>query len=129
MSVLHTSALITWLRQEAGASAVDTALQHSAHISAVNVAEVVSLLGGRGGAPEAVVRDLLIEGLSIESFTKEDAVAVAQVHALVPDLSFGDCACLALARRLGHPILIADNAWLTLPPLGVTLEWTRPPEA
>jgi ribonuclease VapC len=46
----------------------------------------------------------------------EDAVRIAE---LMPrqrelDLSLGDRACLALALRLGLPVLTADRSWLKL---------------
>ncbi len=40
-------------------------------------------------------------------------------------LSLGDRACLALARRLGLPVLSADRTWLKVD-VGVAVEFIRP---
>ena len=50
--------------------------------------------------------------------------AVLDASALLA-LSFGDRACLALARRLGLPALTAERAWAELD-LGIPVEVFRP---
>jgi PIN domain nuclease of toxin-antitoxin system len=52
---------------------------------------------------------------------------VARLRALTRayGLSFGDRACLALARRLGLPALTAERAWAELD-LGIPVEVLRP---
>jgi ribonuclease VapC len=61
-------------------------------------------------------RGLLDGAVAVEPFTSADAVEVARLRPLTRDhgCSFGDRACLALARRLGTPVLPADSAWSQL---------------
>ncbi|BDP44076.1 hypothetical protein DAETH_40450 (plasmid) [Deinococcus aetherius] len=116
MIVLDASAVIAWLRQEPGAAQVDAALRGEAWISAVNFAEVLSKVGERGGDVRAAARDLRIEGLLVEPHGEEDALITAELRVSTrpQGLSLGDRACLALARRLGAPVLTADRAWTAL---------------
>jgi ribonuclease VapC len=117
-AVLDASALLAFLRGEPGAERVAEALGEGACLSAVNLAEVLSKLADWGEDPaEAQARmeraGLLGAAVEIFLFSEEDALEVARLRALtrVHGLSFGDRACLALARRLGLPALTADRTW------------------
>jgi ribonuclease VapC len=70
---------------------------------------------------------LLGAAVEVLPFTREDALEVARLRALTRayGLSFGDRACLALARRLGLPALTAERAWAELD-LGIPVEVLRP---
>ncbi len=116
MIVLDASAILAWLRQEPGAEEVERALEGEAYISAVNLAEVLSKVGERGEDVHAAARDLRIQGLQVEGFGEDDALAVAalRVPTRAQGLSLGDRACLALAQRQGVAALTADRAWTTL---------------
>jgi ribonuclease VapC len=131
-AVLDASALLALLKGEPGAERVAEALEHGAYLSAVNLAEVLSKLADWGEDPaEAQARmaqvGLLGAAVAVLPFTGEDALEVARLRALTRayGLSFGDRACLALARRLGLPALTAERAWAELD-LGIPVEVLRP---
>jgi len=120
------------LKGEPGAERVAEALERGAYLSAVNLAEVLSKLADWGEDPaEAQARmaqvGLLGAAVEVLPFTGEDALEVARLRALTRayGLSFGDRACLALARRLGLPALTAERAWAELD-LGIPVEVLRP---
>jgi len=130
--VLDASALLALLKGEPGAERVAEALEQGAYLSAVNLAEVLSKLADWGEDPaEAQARmaqvGLLGAAVEVLPFTGEDALEVARLRALTRayGLSFGDRACLALARRLGLPALTAERAWAELD-LGIPVEVLRP---
>jgi ribonuclease VapC len=131
-AVLDASALLALLKGEPGAERVAEALERGAYLSAVNLAEVLSKLADWGEDPaEAQARmaqvGLLGAAVEVLPFTGEDALEVARLRALTRayGLSFGDRACLALARRLGLPALTAERAWAELS-LGIPVEVLRP---
>jgi len=131
-AVLDASALLALLKGEPGAERVAEALERGAYLSAVNLAEVLSKLADWGEDPaEAQARmaqvGLLGAAVEVVPFTGEDALEVARLRALTRayGLSFGDRACLALARRLGLPALTAERAWAELD-LGIPVEVLRP---
>ena len=131
-AVLDASALLALLKGEPGAERVAEALEQGAYLSAVNLAEVLSKLADWGEDPaEAQARmaqvGLLGAAVEVLPFTGEDALEVARLRAMTRayGLSFGDRACLALARRLGLPALTAERAWAELD-LGIPVEVLRP---
>ena len=131
-AVLDASALLALLKGEPGAERVAEALEQGAYLSAVNLTEVLSKLADWGEDPaEAQARmaqvGLLGAAVEVLPFTGEDALEVARLRALTRayGLSFGDRACLALARRLGLPALTAERAWAELD-LGILVEVLRP---
>jgi ribonuclease VapC len=116
--VLDASALLAYLREEPGADVVVEAIAGGVVISTVNLAEVFSRSADRGADPAKLAAKLTQSGLldgaiTVEPFTATDAIDVARLRPLTRDagLSLGDRACLALARRLGAPVLTADTAW------------------
>ncbi len=118
--VLDASALLAYLRDEAGASEVADVIAGGATISTVNLAEVFSSTADRGLDPEQLAdqlteRGLLDGAIAVEPFTTADAIDVGRLRPLTRDagLSLGDRACLALARRLGVAALTADTTWAT----------------
>lgn len=120
-SVLDASALLAYLRDEAGADHVADAIADGTAICTVNLAEVLSRVADGGGDPRRVARQLAERGLldgavAVEPLTSEDAVEIARLRPLTRDrgLSLGDRACLALARRLDVPAVTADTAWSRL---------------
>lgn len=117
-AVLDASAVLAYLNREAGAEVVADLLAVGASVSAVNFAEVLSTGADRGVAAERLIARLtevgVLDGaISLEPFTAEDASAVASLRPTTrrAGLSLGDRACLALARRLDAPAVIADAAW------------------
>ena len=110
--VLDASAVIALLRCEKGAQVVASAIP-GAIMSTVNISEVASWLAD-GGAQEKDVR-LTLVNLNIE-FNAFDGDAAFAAGGLRPatrkkGLSFGDRACLALAKNLALPVLTADRSW------------------
>jgi ribonuclease VapC len=119
--VLDASALLAYLRDEAGADEVADAVATGAVISTVNLGEVLSRVADRGADPGRVARQMTDRGLldgaiAVEPFTTADAIEVARLRPLTRDhgLSLGDRACLALASRLNASVLTADTAWSRL---------------
>jgi len=81
---------------------------------------VLSKLAGIGQRPRELAERLRAEGvlealLTVEPLTADDAVGIAELrHDGHRSLSLGDRACLALAVRLGLPVVTADRAWAEL---------------
>ena len=121
LSVVDASALLTYLRDEAGAAAVAEVLVVGAAISAANWAEVLSRAADEGEDPEQLTERLEVAGIIGERVvvypvTEMDARVIARLRPLTraTGLSLGDRACLALGIRLGVPVLTADRIWAGL---------------
>jgi ribonuclease VapC len=118
--VLDASALLAYLHGEPGADEVSDALANTAVIGAANLAEALSKLADLGHRPSEFAERLRARGvldvlLLVEPVSSEDGVAIAELrHAGHRALSLGDRACLALAARLGLPVVTADRAWADL---------------
>jgi ribonuclease VapC len=111
ISVLDASAVLAYLHSEDGFHTVRQALD-GAVMSAVNLAEVRSVVTERGADADRAAARLLGMGVRVEPFDASDA---AVVGALRPStkrlgLSLADRACLALGLRLGRPVLATDAA-------------------
>jgi ribonuclease VapC len=113
-AVLDASAVLALLQQERGDEVV-TPLVGRAAWSAVNLCEVAGKLTDRG-MPSPDVREALEAlGLTVHDFDGEMALAAAELRRAVPrNLSIGDRACLALARRLKLPAVTAEKEWTRL---------------
>lgn len=120
--VLDSSAVIAALNKGVGADNVLSRLSE-ATISAVNFAEVVSMLGQAGGDIANILSDLQELLPDIRPFDANHALAAGLLHSPTRNLglSFGARACLGLAISLGVPVLTADPAWAKLN-LGVEIE-------
>ncbi len=114
-AVLDASAVLAVLQGEAGADHV-VELGSGATVSAVNLSEVVAKLAEQR-LPEATIREALDElDLAVEPFDRDTAVAAGLLRPRTRDagLSLADRACLALAERLGLPVVTADRRWAEL---------------
>lgn len=110
--VLDASALIALVRRERGWETVE-ALLPEAVISAVNLAETAQCLR-RHQMPLDILRPLLSQLVpAVVPFDEELAYVAATVHERTRDrgLSFGDCACLALALSRGAAAVTAERVW------------------
>jgi len=126
-TVLDASALLAMLRGERGGETVSAVLDNSA-ITTVNLAEVIGFYARRG-AGDAEIRRLLVSlPTQRHQFDEEAAYAVGLLPPATASagLSFGDRACLALARRLGAKAMTADRAWSRIAgAVGVEVELIR----
>ena len=125
MVALDASALIAFRFREPGHERVLPHLE-AACISSVNIVEVLSRLHREGVDIDDSYR--VIARLDIEAVALE-AEAVRDVARLIAEtrsagLSFGDCACLALAKARGIPAVTADRVWAKLD-VGVEIELIR----
>jgi PIN domain nuclease of toxin-antitoxin system len=118
--------LLAYAYAEPGTDRARAALDEGAAIGAVNLAEVVTSLSDHGWT-EAAIRDFLDRtSVPIIAFDRDTAFDAGLLRAATRHLglSLGDRACLALARRLGAPVLSADRAWRDLD-VGVEIEVVR----
>jgi ribonuclease VapC len=125
-AVLDASALLALLNREPESGQVAHVVAGGAAISAVNLSEVVAKLC-EGGMPERLIREVLdLLGLEVIAFDGEQAYQSGLLRALTwrAGLSFGDRACLALARILDLPALTTDRAWQDVD-VGVTVQVLR----
>lgn len=85
-------------------------------ISAVNMSEVVAKFADRGAPTEAIADWIADFSLDVRPFTAELAFQAGNLRPATraQGLSFGDRACLALAKQLGRPAITADRAWADL---------------
>lgn len=125
--VLDASALLAFLKDEPGGSAVRQVLPTSV-MSAINLAEVATTFV-HGGMPadevELALRELPIRIVPLD---EDQAYQASALRLLTADkgLSLGDRCCLALACSLALPALTCDRAWGGLPPdIGVEVQLVR----
>jgi ribonuclease VapC len=110
--VLDASALLAMLHGEPGGSVVTAALDNSA-MATVNLAEVVGFYARRGVSDSEIGELLGSLPTQLHPFDERDAHAVGLLLPVTMSagLSFGDRACLALARQLGAKAMTADRSW------------------
>lgn len=120
-AVLDASALLAYLGDEPGAEAVADAIAGGASISTVSLSELLGEIAARGGDPARVARQMTERGLlggavAVEPFTSADVIEAARLRPLTHEhgLPLAARACLALGRRLGAPVLTADERWSRL---------------
>lgn len=115
-ATLDASALLAVLRQEPGADLVAGLLRGGAcAVSTVNLSEVVSKLLERGVDLVTIRGHLDGLGFVVHQFDELDAFDAASLRPLTrhAGLSLGDRACVALAARLGTPVVTTDRSWTT----------------
>jgi ribonuclease VapC len=113
--VLDASAVLAVAHKEPGADVVLKA-RSQAIISAVNHAEVVSKLAQKN-IPFEEVQVFINEVFPrVIPFDVEQANAAGVLHAASRknELSYADCACIALAAVRGMPLLTGDRKWLNV---------------
>ena len=82
-------------------------------MSAVNLSEVIAKLQAEGTLEPAIRQALQNLSLIVAPFNEAQAYEAGLLRAStrVLGLSFGDRACLALARSMDLPAYTADQAW------------------
>jgi PIN domain nuclease of toxin-antitoxin system len=123
--VIDASALLQALQIERGADVVADYLGR-AHISAANLCEVVSRLMDKGQTLYSAQRIVGSLALKVEPVDEAQSYAAAALRTSTrkAGLSLGDRICVALASRMGVPVVTADKAWAQLD-LGVEVIVTR----
>lgn len=128
MSILDSSAIIAFLRNEAGHERIKDALIAGAAVSAANLAEVATVLV-RDNASEEEARSILEDlPVSVLDVTNDIAIEAGLMFARTRrfGLSLGDRICLATSLREARAVLTADRVWSQVGPLvGVTVEVIR----
>lgn len=111
--VVDSSALLAALFDEPGASEAGEALSVG-FISAVNMAEAVTVMRRRGIPESNALLALEKLGARAIPFDREQAIAAGLLDSKTSPagLSLGDRACLALAGQLRCRAITADRAWL-----------------
>lgn len=114
-SVLDSSAVLAWLRDEPGADVVQPLLS-AAVMSAANWSEIWQKLRQHGVDADRTTNRLRTLGVRVEPLTEADAVTAANLWARTraAGLSLADRCCLALGARLDLPTVTADKAWAGL---------------
>jgi ribonuclease VapC len=124
--VLDASAILAMLNDEPGSEKITPELLTYATTSAVNLAEVQTILVREGGDPDeswALAMDPIPD---VEPFTPEHArIAGTLIQKTISlGLSLGDRACLALAIALDSPVYTTDRLWKKLK-LGIPIHVLR----
>ena len=113
--VADASAILAALKNEPFSN-VDPRLLVGATVSAVNVCEVLSKLHDDGLNEEQAQAAVAVMDLRVVPFDGLQARTAARLRSITrhAGLSLGDRACLALADRLGYPVVTADRVWASL---------------
>jgi len=111
-AVLDASAVLALLNGEPGHEAVAAVLP-GAVLGAVNLAEVVSKLLGRGVSADDAQEAVRCLGVELAPYTAAQAFRTGELRPLtrVFGLSLGDRACLALAAERGATAITAERHW------------------
>lgn len=118
--VLDASAVLAVIFDEPGG---DIAVDHldGGALSAVGLAELLTKYLDRGIETDGVTRDLMALGVEVVPVTAIDAERQLELRRIDvvdsaggPRLSIADRLCLAVALRLGLPVVTADRLWAEL---------------
>lgn len=125
-TVLDSSAVIAVIRGEPGSDVAAVELDQAV-VSAVNIQEIAKWLWQSGFDAEGVREVLDTLNLDVRVHDGEDAFLAA---ALVRQTSrhgagLGDRSCIALAIRLGLPVLTTDRSWAKLDIPGLEIRLLR----
>ncbi|HEX8401269.1 MAG TPA: type II toxin-antitoxin system VapC family toxin [Allosphingosinicella sp.] len=125
MTVFDSSAVLAVIFNEKGSEVVEPRLLGGA-ISTLNYGEVIDRMIASGRDLADAIRVASRIQLRIIPFDQAQAERVAELRE--PTSPFGlslcDRACVALAERLGAPVMTGDRRWAEAP-LPVTVELIR----
>ena len=123
--MLDASAVLAFLRREPGFENVPV-LTGEAAISAVNYAEIVSVMTMQGIPRDVLRSEIGSLVLEVIEFSRESAEAAGLLIAQTKlfGLSLGDRACLAEAARRDLPVVTADRAWKDID-IGISIRLIR----
>ena len=112
--VLDASALISFLRDETGAEAVQNllSLTQTCYVHALNLCEVYYdfWTASSQEAAESAITDLIVLGVAERNdMDSEFWREVGHLKAVYRRVSLADCCALALASRLGATLVSADR--------------------
>lgn len=128
MVVLDTSAILAVLLDEPGAAFVKPYMR-GAHVSIINICEVLTKAAEQGGDVEVVQAALDSYGMRTRAFRDSHARESALMRPLTKHfgLGFGDRACLVQGKFSESPVLTGDRDWmkLDLTALGVDVRLIR----
>jgi PIN domain nuclease of toxin-antitoxin system len=113
-TVLDASALISFLRDEPGAEAVQNLLSiaNNCYVHALNLCEVYYDFWRASSqeAAESAITDLIVLGVAERNdMDSEFWRKVGHLKAVYRRVSLADCCALALANRLGANLVSADR--------------------
>lgn len=128
MVVLDTSAILAVLLDEPGAAFVKPYMR-GAHVSIINICEVLTKAAEQGGDVDVVQAALDSYGMRTRAFRDSHARESALIRPLTKHfgLGFGDRACLVQGKFSELPVLTGDRDWmkLDLTALGVEVRLIR----
>ena len=119
--VLDTSAILALLAMEEGHEVVAENLENAV-VSSVTFFEVLETLISKGLDYKEAAQSLKDTFPNIEQFNTEQVIIASSLNN--HKLSFGDRACLALAKSRNLPVLTADKIWKNLQ-LGINIKLIR----
>ncbi len=111
MNLFDSSALLCFLRGEAGSEVVERELIAGGVCSAVNWSEVAQKVAQHRDDWRPARALLLSYGLAVEPVVAQDAERAAGLWRRGSGLSLADRLCLAIAHRLDAVVWTADSAW------------------
>jgi len=106
--VLDTSAILALLAMEEGHEVVAENLENTV-VSSVTFFEVLEILISKGLDYKEAAQSLKDTFPNIEQFDAEQVIIASSLNN--HKLSFGDRACLSLAKSKNLPVLTADKIW------------------
>jgi ribonuclease VapC len=124
--LLDSSAILAILDREPGAERLRLDVLKNAIASAVNLAEVQTVLVNRGIPADEAWRDARSPIRETVAFDDDQARLAGSlaIETRTFGLSLGDRACLGLGLRLRIPVYTADRAWKKLK-MNVELRFLR----
>jgi PIN domain nuclease of toxin-antitoxin system len=123
--IVDTSAVLAYFFKESGYEELPE-LFGECIISSVNLGEVIAKFHDKNYGAEKIGIALGSFEIEVVPFDREQAIDTGHLRPLTRHLglSFGDRACLSLAKFRGLPVLTADRTWATLN-VGVEIKLIR----